>query len=106
MERYKSKQDGPRRELNTYEKVLAEDRRVVREMFRVSVGGAHAGLVIMLFIVVLFAAVGGTLWALIVGGAVAFWFAVALVAAVGGGRRGWAAVKRAYLLTFGWAGWL
>lgn len=106
MERGKGKQDGPGRELNAYEGVLAEDRRVVREMFRVSIGGARAGFVITVFIVVLFAAIGGTAWALIVGGAVAFWFAAALIAVAGGGRRGWAAVKRAYLLTFGWAGWL
>lgn len=99
-------QDGPGRELNSYEKVLAEDRRVVREMLRVSIGGAHAGLAITLFIVVLSAAGGGTGWALIVGEAVAFWFTAALIAAVGGGRRGWAALRRAYLLTFGWAGWL
>ncbi|MFJ3187303.1 hypothetical protein [Streptomyces halstedii] len=99
-------QDRPGQDLNAYEKVLAEDRRVMREMFRVSIGGAHAGLVITVFFVVLFAAVGGTVWALIVGGAVAFWFAAAHVAAVGGSRRGWAAVKRAYFLTFGWAGWL
>ncbi|MFD8686026.1 hypothetical protein [Streptomyces sp. NPDC059651] len=100
------KRDGPGRELNAYEKVLAEDRRVMREMFRVSVGGAHAGLVITVFIVILFAAIGDTVWALIVGGAVAFWFAVALIAVVGGGRRGWVAVKRAYRVTFRWAGWL
>ncbi|MDX3772416.1 MULTISPECIES: hypothetical protein [unclassified Streptomyces] len=100
------KQGEPERELNAYEKVLAEDRRVMREMFRVSIGGAHAGLVITVFIVVLFAAIGGTLWALIVGGAVASWFTVALIAVVGGGRHGWAAVKRAYLLTFAWASWL
>ncbi|MEV7513369.1 hypothetical protein AB0O57_36010 [Streptomyces sp. NPDC091201] len=99
-------QDGPGREPNAYERVLAEDRRVVREMFRVSIGGAHAGLATTVLIVVLFATIGGTVWALIVGGAVAFWFAVALIAVVGGGRRRWAAVKRAYLLTFGWAGWL
>ncbi|GGR42982.1 hypothetical protein GCM10010497_52990 [Streptomyces cinereoruber] len=106
VERGMEEQDGPGRELNAYERVLAEDRRVVREMFRVSIGGAHAGLAITVFIVVLFAIIGGTVWALIVGGAVAFWFAVALIAVVGAGRRGWAAVKRAYLLTFGWAGWL
>ncbi len=106
MERNAGKQDGPGRELNAYEKVLAEDRRVAREMFRVSIGGAHAGLVITVFIVLLFAAIGGTVWGLIVGGAVAFWFTLVLVAVAGGGRRGWGAVKRAYLLTFGWAGWL
>lgn len=100
------KQDGPGRELNAYEKVLAEDRRVRRELFRVTIGGAHVGLVITAFIVFLFAAVGGTVWALIVGGAVVCWFTVALIAVAGGGRRGWDAVKRTYLLTFGWAGWL
>ncbi|MGW8366542.1 hypothetical protein ACWGK1_39145 [Streptomyces wedmorensis] len=99
-------QDGPGRELNAYERVLAEDRRVVREMLRVSVGGAHAGLAITIFIVALFAAVGGAVGALTVGGAVAFWFTVALIVVVGGGRRGRAAVTCAYLLTFGWAGWL
>ncbi|MFJ4849522.1 hypothetical protein [Streptomyces sp. NPDC088733] len=99
-------QDGPGRELNAYERVLAEGRRVVREMFRVSIGGAHAGLVIAVFIVAFSAAVGGAAWALGIGGAVACWFTVALVAVAGGGRRGRAAVTRAYLLTFGWAGWL
>ncbi|MFE2546859.1 hypothetical protein [Actinacidiphila glaucinigra] len=99
-------QDGPGRELNAYERVLAEDRRVVREMLHVSIGGAHAGLAITTFIVALFAADGGAGWALIVGGAVAFWFTVALIAVVGGGRRGRAAITRAYLLTFGWASWL
>ncbi|MFD6274447.1 hypothetical protein ACFWFI_02445 [Streptomyces sp. NPDC060209] len=78
----------------------------MREMFCVSVGGAHAGLVTTVFIVTLFAAIGGTVWALIVSGEVALWFTVALIAVVGGGRRGWVAVKRAYLVTFGWAGWL
>ncbi|MEU9358231.1 hypothetical protein AB0D35_08980 [Streptomyces sp. NPDC048301] len=100
------KQDGSGRELNAHEKVLAEDRRVMRETFRVSIGGAHAGLVMTVFVVALFAAIGGTVWALIVGGAVAFWFTITLVAVAGGMPREWAAVKRAYLLTFGWAGWL
>ncbi|MER5202453.1 hypothetical protein [Streptomyces sp. NPDC002825] len=71
-----------------------------------SIGGAHAGLAITGFVVTLFAVIGGAAWALIVGGAVAFCFTVALVAIVGGGRRRRAAVTRAYLLTFGWAGWL
>ncbi|MFD8685956.1 hypothetical protein [Streptomyces sp. NPDC059651] len=78
----------------------------MRETFRVTIGGAHAGLAITIFIVVSFAALGGTAWALIIGGAVAFWFAVAVFSVVGGGRHGWAAAKRAYLMTFGWAGWL
>ncbi|MFD4609237.1 hypothetical protein ACFWOT_14215 [Streptomyces sp. NPDC058440] len=99
-------QDGAGRELNAYERVLAEDRRVVREMLRVSTGGAHAGLAITVIVVALIAAVGGAQWALMVGGAVAAWFAVALFALARGGRRGLAAVTRAYLLTFDWASWL
>ncbi|MFD5472535.1 hypothetical protein [Streptomyces sp. NPDC127105] len=98
-------QDGTEQELNAYERVLAEDRRVVREMLRVSTGGAHAGLAITVIIVALIAAVGGAQWALMVGGAVATWFATALFAVARGGRRG-RAVTRAYLLTFGWASWL
>ncbi|MFD9242722.1 hypothetical protein ACFV0D_12480 [Streptomyces sp. NPDC059556] len=97
---------GSGRELNAHERVLAEDRRVMRETFRVTIGGAHTGLAATVVVVALFAAVGGTAWALAVGGAVALCFVVALTAAVGGGRRGRAAVTRAYLLTFGWAGWL
>ncbi|MFB7830833.1 hypothetical protein [Streptomyces sp. NPDC056056] len=97
---------GSGRELNAHERVLAEDRRVVRETFRVSIGGAHAGFATAVVVVALFATVGGTAWALIVGGAVGLWFTVALTAVVGGGRRGWAAVRRAYVLTFGWARWL
>ncbi|MFJ4339089.1 hypothetical protein [Streptomyces sp. NPDC088915] len=99
-------QDGSGREPNAYERVLAEDRRVVRELFRVSIGGAHAGFVVTAFVVALFAVIGGAVWALAVGGAVASWFTVALAAAVRTGRRGRAAVTRAYLLTFGWASWL
>ncbi|MFD5368430.1 hypothetical protein [Streptomyces sp. NPDC127103] len=97
---------GSRRKLNAHERVLAEDRRVVRETFRVSIGGAHVGFATAVVVVALFAIVGGTAWALIVGGAVAFWFVAALTAVVSGGRRGWAAVRRAYVLTFGWARWL
>ncbi|MFB7406891.1 hypothetical protein ACFCZ2_06865 [Streptomyces sp. NPDC056202] len=106
MVRDAEEEAGSGRELNAHEWVLAEDRRVVRETFRVSIGGAHAGFATALVVVALFATVGGTAWALIVGGAVGFWFAVALTAVVGGGRRGWAAVRRAYVLTFGWARWL
>ncbi|MGW4228757.1 hypothetical protein ACWEF9_05620 [Streptomyces sp. NPDC004980] len=94
-------QDGTGPELNAYERVLAEDRRVVRETFRVSVGRAHAGLAITVLVVSLFAVAGGSLWALVVGGAVAFAYVAALFLVVRRGRRGSAAVTRAYLLTFG-----
>ncbi|WP_405810367.1 hypothetical protein OG524_13445 [Streptomyces sp. NBC_01520] len=100
------KHRGTGREANAYERVLAEDRRVVRGTFRVSVGGAHAGLAVTVLVVSLFAVVGGALWALVVSGVVAFACVAALFLVVHRGRRGSAAVTRAYLLTFGWARWL
>ncbi|MFE4540297.1 hypothetical protein ACFRKB_35400 [Streptomyces scopuliridis] len=100
------KQDGEGRELNAYERVLAEDRRVMREMLRTSTGGAHLGLVVAVVTVALFAAFGGARWALIVGGAVVAWFALVLMVVVLRGRRRWTAARRAYLLTFGWGSWM
>ncbi|MEV6680513.1 hypothetical protein AB0N09_27180 [Streptomyces erythrochromogenes] len=92
--------------MNTYERVLAEDRRIRRELFRVRPGGAHAGLAVTVLLVALVASAGGARWALIAGGGVAFWFTAALWTAVRGGLRGRAAAMRAYLLTFGWGSWL
>ncbi|MFF3728054.1 hypothetical protein ACFYYM_37470 [Streptomyces erythrochromogenes] len=92
--------------MNAYERLLAEDRRIRRELFRVRTGGAHAGLAMTIFIVALAASVGGARWALIAGGAVALWFTAALCTAARRGLRGRAAAMRGYLLTFGWGSWL
>ncbi|MCX5409852.1 hypothetical protein OHA37_39160 [Streptomyces sp. NBC_00335] len=91
---------------NAYERVLAEDRRVVREALRTSRGGAHFGLVLT---VLALGAVGyfeGPKWPLIIGGVFAVWFALAFVIVRQRGGRGWRAIERAYIATFGWAGWL
>ncbi|MFC9819960.1 hypothetical protein ACFWG6_00310 [Streptomyces erythrochromogenes] len=106
MERGTEERDGAERELNAYERVLAEDRRVMRELLRVSTGGAHAGLAMTILIVTLVASVGGVRWALIAGAAVASWFTAALWTAARGGLGGRAAARRAYFLTFGWGSWL
>ncbi|MFJ9550568.1 hypothetical protein [Streptomyces erythrochromogenes] len=106
MERGAEPRGGAERAPNAYERVLAEDRRIRRELFRVSTGGAHAGLAMTVLIVTLVASAGGARWALIVGGVVVFWFTAALWTAARGGLRGRAAAVRAYLLTFGWGSWL
>ncbi|MFF9984194.1 hypothetical protein [Streptomyces erythrochromogenes] len=106
MERGAAQRDGAERAPNAYERVLAEDRRIRRELLRVSTGGAHAGLAMTVLLVALAASAGGARWALIVGGVVVFWFIAALWRAVRGGLRGRAAAVRAYLLTFGWGSWL
>ena len=104
MELGTQKQDS--KGLNAYERVLAEDRRVRREMLRTRIGGAHFGLVVTVFTVALFAAFGGARLALIVGGAVVAWFALVLMVVVLRGHRRWTAARRAYLLTFGWGSWM
>ncbi|MFJ6466926.1 hypothetical protein ACIQM0_38970 [Streptomyces sp. NPDC091387] len=88
---------------NAYERVLAEDRRVVREVLRSSRGGAHGGLVVTAVALGVVGALAGPKWPLIIGVAIAVWFALALGVVRG---RGWKATERAYIATFGWAQWL
>ncbi|MFF3305672.1 hypothetical protein [Streptomyces sp. NPDC002908] len=91
---------------NAYERVLAEDRRVIREAMRSSRGGAHGGLVVTAVALGAVGAVDGPKWPLIIGGVCAVWFALALAVVRRRGGRGWKAIERAYIATFGWAQWL
>ncbi|MFD4913996.1 hypothetical protein ACFWNR_12305 [Streptomyces virginiae] len=91
---------------NVYERVLAEDRRVMRQMLRTSRGGAHFGLVLTALTLGAFGYFEGPKWPLIVGGVFAVWFVLALAVVCGRGGRGWKAIERAYIATFGWAEWL
>ncbi|GAA2935571.1 hypothetical protein [Kitasatospora cinereorecta] len=91
---------------NAHERVLAEDRRVVREALRSSRGGAHGGLVVTAVALGVVGALAGPKWPLIIGGAIAVWFALALEVVRRRGGRGWKATERAYIATFGWAQWL
>ncbi|MFJ2214288.1 hypothetical protein ACIQVO_09485 [Streptomyces sp. NPDC101062] len=93
-------------EPNAYERVLAEDQRVIREALASSRGGAHFGLVLT---AVVLGAVGyfeGYRWPLIIGGVFAVWFALALMVVRHRGGSGWKLVERTYIATFGWAQWL
>ncbi|WP_234351459.1 hypothetical protein [Streptomyces sp. XY413] len=91
---------------NAYERVLAEDRRVIREALRTSRGGAHVGLVLTALVLGAVGYFEGPKWPLIIGGVFAVWFALALAVVRSGGGRGWKAIERAYIATFGWAEWL
>ncbi|MFD7715952.1 hypothetical protein [Streptomyces sp. NPDC059814] len=101
-ERERSAEAAP----NAYERVLAEDRRVVREALRSSRGGAHGGLLVTAVALGVVGALAGPKWPLIIGGAMAVWFALALGVVRRRGGRGWKATERAYIATFGWAQWL
>lgn len=91
---------------NTYERVLAEDRRVIREALRSSRGAAHFGLVLTALVLGAVGYFEGPKWPLIIGGVFAVWFALAFVVVRARGGRGWKAIERAYIATFGWAEWL
>ncbi|MFD3874293.1 hypothetical protein [Streptomyces sp. NPDC058623] len=91
---------------NVYERVLAEDRRVIRKALRTSRLGAHCGLVLTALVLGAVGYFEGPKWPLIIGGVFAVWFALALAVVRGRGGRGWKAIERAYIATFGWAEWL
>ncbi|MFJ9648907.1 hypothetical protein [Streptomyces sp. NPDC101206] len=91
---------------NVYERVLAEDRRVIREALRSSRSAAHVGMVLTVVALGLLGYVKGLQWPLIIDGVFVSWFALALAVVRRRGRRGWKAIERAYVPTFGWADWL
>ncbi|MFI6703517.1 hypothetical protein ACIBJC_31990 [Streptomyces sp. NPDC050509] len=92
--------------MNAYERVLAEDRRVLRELLRSSRGAAHCGLVLTSVALGVVGYFDGPRWPLIIGGVFAVWFALALTVVRHRGGRGWKSIERAYVATFGWAQWL
>ncbi|MFJ2566607.1 hypothetical protein ACIO02_27365 [Streptomyces sp. NPDC087568] len=102
VERERSAEAAP----NAYERVLAEDRRVIRETLRSSRGGAHFGLAVTVLALDAVGYLKGPKWPLIVGGMFVVWFALALAAVRRRGGRSWKASERAYIATFGWAQWL
>ncbi|MGQ4488617.1 hypothetical protein ACN6LM_006088 [Streptomyces sp. SAS_281] len=102
VERERSTEAAP----NAYERALAEDRRVIRELLRASRGGAHFGFVLTALILGAVACFECPKWPLIIGGGFAVWFALALAVVRRRGGRGWKAIERAYIATFGWAEWL
>ncbi|MEK8142326.1 hypothetical protein NKH18_06995 [Streptomyces sp. M10(2022)] len=100
-ERERSAEAAP----NAYERVLAEDRRVVREALRSSRGGAHGGLVVTAVALGVVGALAGPKWPLIIGVRSRSGLRWPGVVRRRGGR-GWKATERAYIATFGWAQWL
>jgi hypothetical protein len=68
---------------------------------KTEVGGAHIGLVVTVIAVVVVACLSGLRCALIITGCFAAWF-VLMLALLRTAEEGREAVRRAYVLTFGW----
>ncbi|MBF6043957.1 hypothetical protein GO001_01805 [Streptomyces sp. NRRL B-1677] len=64
--------------------------------------GAHIGLVVTALVVTAAVVFGEPRWYVIIAGVCAGWFAVALAVVFLRGGRGWDALRRAYIATFGW----
>ncbi|MER6169306.1 hypothetical protein [Streptomyces violaceorubidus] len=65
------------------------------------VGGAHIGLAVTVIAVAVVALFSGPLWALITTGCFVSWFVLMLVL-IRTAEEGREALRRAYVLTFGW----
>ncbi|MGV9274504.1 hypothetical protein [Streptomyces griseosporeus] len=89
-----------------YHADLRASRAAAREVFRAELPIAHMGLAL----VALASVLAGVVWSpkagVIVAGAFAALFVVALGGALLAGRRGWGAARAAYRFTFGWADWI
>lgn len=84
----------------------AADRRSVRRAMSVDVRGAHIGLAATAIAVVVVATLGSLGWAWAVAGCFGAWYAVALLVVHLRDWRGWNAVRRAYVATFGWGDYI
>ncbi|MFG2440702.1 hypothetical protein [Streptomyces sp. NPDC048508] len=89
-----------------YTQDIQEERRSVREALRSDFPAAHMGLGVTVIALTVVASVSGPRWTLIIAGAFTAWFGLALTMIRIGSGRGWDAIRRAYIATFGWGNWI
>ncbi|MEU4264350.1 hypothetical protein ACYCCF_26565 [Streptomyces argenteolus] len=88
---------------------IRNDRQAVRHLLRADTGGAHLGLALTIGVLLVAAGFSGPRWVLIVfivSVVCAAWFVLALAVVHVRGARGENAVRRAYIATFGWGGYV
>ncbi|CAL9646951.1 hypothetical protein SUDANB120_06504 (plasmid) [Streptomyces sp. enrichment culture] len=89
-----------------WDRKVREERHSVREALRTDLPAAHLGLAVTIIALLVVASFSGARWALIISAAFAAWFLLALTVIHLGSGRGWDAVRRAYIATFGWGNWI
>ncbi|MFF7728969.1 hypothetical protein [Streptomyces sp. NPDC008001] len=94
--------DGASSPDGRYARDMAAERRIMREAVRTDTVGAHIGLGVTVALLGACALASGPRWALVLGGALAAWFVLALGVVCVRGGRGWEIARRAYVATFGW----
>ncbi|MFI8362413.1 hypothetical protein [Streptomyces sp. NPDC085612] len=89
-----------------YSQAIHDERGSVRAALRTDLPAAHLGLGVTAVGLIVVASFAGLRWGLIVLAGFATWFILVLgVIRIGSGR-GWGAVRRAYIATFGWGNWI
>ncbi|MFF2515827.1 hypothetical protein [Streptomyces sp. NPDC058086] len=89
-----------------YNADMQASRGAMRNLFRVELPIAHMGLAITIIASVFVGVVWSPRTGVIIAGAFASLFVVALAVALLAGSRGRDAVRAAYKFTFGWAEWI
>ncbi|MEU6847382.1 hypothetical protein ABZ930_36490 [Streptomyces sp. NPDC046716] len=85
---------------------MQAERHSVREALRSDLPAAHVGLGVTVIALLVVAGFSGPRWTLIIAGSFTGWFLLALAVIHLGSGRGWDAVRRAYIATFGWGNWI
>ncbi|MEV4504084.1 hypothetical protein [Streptomyces klenkii] len=85
-----------------YAEGVRAERQAVREAVRADAFGAHVGLVVTALAVTAAVVFDEPRWYVIIAGVCAGWFTLALAVVFLRGGRGWDALRRAYIATFGW----
>ncbi|MEU6760354.1 hypothetical protein [Streptomyces sp. NPDC046685] len=89
-----------------YDREIREERQSVRGALRTDLPAAHLGLAVTIIALLVVAGFSGIRWPLIISAAFAAWFLLAMAVIHIGSGRGWDAVRRAYVATFGWGNWI
>ncbi|MEV7526434.1 hypothetical protein [Streptomyces sp. NPDC091371] len=89
-----------------YDRDIREERQAVRGALRTDLPAAHLGLAVTIIALLVVASFAGIRWTLIIFAAFTTWFLIALAVIHLGSGRGWDAVRRAYIATFGWGNWI
>ncbi|MEW2064707.1 hypothetical protein AB0899_28785 [Streptomyces sp. NPDC007002] len=89
-----------------YARDMQEEGHSVCEALRSDLPAAHLGVGATVIALIVVASFSGPQWTLIVAGAFTAWCLLALAVIHIGSGRGWDAVRRAYIATFGWGNWI
>ncbi|MFD8585502.1 hypothetical protein ACFV2A_21695 [Streptomyces californicus] len=98
--------DGENGDGSASSRDMRAERRSVRDALRSDLPAAHVGLGVTVVALVVVASFSGPRWTLIITGVFAGWFILAATVTRIGSSRGWDAIRRAYIATFGWGNWI